>query len=208
MTSRQARLALVLGCTAAAMLLSFLLVLALATVLPAFHATSHTNPRYVLRAPQLDTGLKEAMRLGQESVPELVKHMVEHGTEPVKASVKTAFTDGVHTEYLWVQVSGVLTDGFLGTLAAQPAYLRSVHRGQPLIVPLNEVVDWSLSVAGEPSRGNFTTCHLAALPGQGDLQALVSQEPSFCAWADAYGKLHGKRTSTGGVGSAPALSNV
>jgi uncharacterized protein YegJ (DUF2314 family) len=77
------------------------------------------------------------------------------GTEDFK--LKVALQDGELSEHFWVTPFAPSGDGFEGTLASDPALLKSVKAGQRIRFTRDDVADWGYRKDGH-QVGNYTIC--------------------------------------------------
>lgn len=70
--------------------------------------------------------------------------------------IKAPFSDGEHTEYMWVSVSAIENQIVYGLLENSPAHVKDVKEGCIVRVPVHEVSDWLCVIRGE-AVGGFTT---------------------------------------------------
>lgn len=69
--------------------------------------------------------------------------------------VKGPFTDGTHTEFMWVQPTAVEGETIRGLLANDPFQVRGLRQGKAVEIAFGDVSDWVYGKDGEPV-GMFT----------------------------------------------------
>lgn len=77
------------------------------------------------------------------------------GTEGFR--LKVAVQEGEQTEHFWVTPFTPTADGFEGTLAGDPAVLKSLKSGQRIHFTKDDVADWGYRKDGH-QVGNYTMC--------------------------------------------------
>lgn len=77
------------------------------------------------------------------------------GTQDFK--LKVAVQEGDQTEHFWVTPFTPTVDGFEGTLAGDPAVLKSLKSGQRIHFTRDDVADWSYRKDGH-QVGSYTMC--------------------------------------------------
>jgi uncharacterized protein YegJ (DUF2314 family) len=101
--------------------------------------------------PRMLAAVAEARRRWPEFVAAFQKC-----ADPAKPFViKARFTDGAHTEFMWVSVRKIEPDRIYGRLENAPAELRNVREGDEVVVPLSDLNDWLCEVDGK-ATGGFT----------------------------------------------------
>jgi len=74
--------------------------------------------------------------------------------------VKAPFSEGEHTEFIWVDVTAIEGDVIRGTLGNDPVHLKQVKLGDTVEVGLADLNDWAY-VDGDEAHGGFTLKVLA-----------------------------------------------
>ena len=69
--------------------------------------------------------------------------------------VKGPFTDGTHTEFMWVQPTSIERETIHGLLANDPFQVRGLRQGKAVAIAFADVSDWVYGKDGEPV-GMFT----------------------------------------------------
>jgi uncharacterized protein YegJ (DUF2314 family) len=100
--------------------------------------------------PRLQAAVAEARRRW----PEFVEAFERRAPEQV-FSVKAPFTEGDHTEWMWVVVSSVDDEKIEGTLGNDPVNVRDLHENDRVSVHVTEVGDWVYQ-RGEDLVGGFS----------------------------------------------------
>ena len=101
-----------------------------------------------------DPRMVEATAEARRRLPEFVAAfhtMSDYGSFLVKGP----FTDGTHTEFMWVQSTEIAGETIRGTLMNEPFQVRGVRQGATVEVSFGAVSDWGY-VGPEGSVGLFT----------------------------------------------------
>lgn len=69
--------------------------------------------------------------------------------------IKAAFTDGEHTEYMWVEVTDILIGIVTGFLRSSPVQVTGLVQDEEVIVNVGDISDW-IAVMNGKTIGNFT----------------------------------------------------
>lgn len=101
-----------------------------------------------------DPALQEAARIAKRTRGKFDEAFVRR--EGQNFSVKGIFSDNGQREAIWVRVTKLTDDGYLGELADRPKYLKGVEKGQITHILRDEIVDWMVQ-AQEGIYGAFTT---------------------------------------------------
>jgi uncharacterized protein YegJ (DUF2314 family) len=70
-------------------------------------------------------------------------------------SVKSEFTEGDASEFIWVEVTAIENDVVYGKLGNEPVALNKLKLGQTVRVPRAELNDW-MYMKGDKIQGGFT----------------------------------------------------
>lgn len=104
--------------------------------------------------PELIAAMTQARRRLHEFESELASKIVIRGQKN-PFLIKAPFTDGMETEYLWVEVIEITNGKAEGYLASEPVNLRNYVKDEQVSVPVGLISDWMMMRNGEPV-GNFT----------------------------------------------------
>lgn len=111
--------------------------------------------------PRMTAVVAEARRRWPEFVEAFQKC-----TNPDKPFViKARFTDGAHTEFMWVSVRKIEPEKIYGRLENAPVELVNVHEGDEVVVPLSDLNDWLCEIDGK-TEGGFTLKAIAEITGR------------------------------------------
>jgi len=88
-----------------------------------------------------DPRLLAAVAEAQRRWPEFLLAF-QHRDPNQTFSVKTPFTDGEHTEWMWVVVSSIREELLEGSLGNTPFDVRNIHEGDRVTVRVAEIGDW------------------------------------------------------------------
>jgi len=102
-----------------------------------------------------DEQMQEAVEQARASWPQFVRAFEERGDDHPPFLVKSPFTDGANTEFMWLEVQSIENGVIYGKLGNEPVNVRNVHEGQTVRTPVDELNDWMCVVEGEP-QGGFT----------------------------------------------------
>lgn len=104
-----------------------------------------------------DTEMNDAIQLAQSTLDDFLKLYANptKGTSGFKVKVKV--TDSHGSEHMWVEPFKQNESGFIGTLANNPDYVRSVKLGQQLKFLRSDISDWGYVQDGK-QKGIFTVC--------------------------------------------------
>lgn len=111
----------------------------------------------VFKAVQGDPDMVEAIRQARATLDTFLAAAADRppGTQDFK--VKVALQEGEQTEHFWVTSFFVTPDGFEGTLAGDPAVLKSLKAGQRIRFTKDDVADWGYRKDGH-QVGSYTMC--------------------------------------------------
>lgn len=99
--------------------------------------------------PRMTAAVAEARRRWPEFVEAFQKC-----TNPDKPfMIKARFTDGAHTEFMWVSVRNIEPEKIYGRLENTPAELSNVREGDEAVVPLNDLNDWLCEIDSKAEAG-------------------------------------------------------
>lgn len=102
--------------------------------------------------PEMQAAVAEARRRWPDFVSAFEKRdLYDHSPFMIKAP----FTDGTHTEFMWVQVTGMENQIVYGTLENTPANVSAVEEGDIVRVKVGEINDWLCTIEGDMA-GAFT----------------------------------------------------
>jgi uncharacterized protein YegJ (DUF2314 family) len=101
-----------------------------------------------------DPRMKAAEEEAKRTWPEFVEAFRKKDGETF--SVKVPITVGEHTEFIWVNVTGLEPDYIHGTLGNDPVSLEGMKLGDVVEVPVKDLNDWGIMRRGE-LVGCFTT---------------------------------------------------
>lgn len=134
-----------------------------------------------------DAGMNAAMRMGRESLPEMLRLLEKDSDVAVAAIVKLRYEAGEHAEYIWAQLSHETEEGLVAQLQSDPVLdIGDYRKGSFVLVDVSKIVDWSFRSERTSYRGDFTGCYLIS---QGKHPALAKGEDR-CTWAEAYRNRH------------------
>lgn len=105
-----------------------------------------------LKTPAYLAAVAEAKRRW----PEFAKNFRDHGTTRGPFIVKAKFTSGEQSEFLWMEVMGVMPGKITGVLKTSPTKLPMGLEGDQVTVPLTEMVDWVYPDEEGEKVGAFT----------------------------------------------------
>jgi len=101
-----------------------------------------------------DPRLTAAVAEARTRWPEFVAAF-QRATDREAFIVKGPFTDGTHTEFMWIQVTEIDPDAVHGILMNKPFKVRGIRAGSAVSVPVPEINDWLYAENDEP-HGAFT----------------------------------------------------
>lgn len=104
--------------------------------------------------------MTEARRRFHEFEEEFASRLVIKGQKN-PFIVKAPFTDGTHTEYMWVEVLELTGGKIRGHLMSTPVEVKDLVQDEEVTVPVGLISDWLMVRNGEPV-GNFTGQVIAA----------------------------------------------
>ena len=73
-----------------------------------------------------------------------------------KFAVKAPFTEGEHTEFMWIMVTALEGDQILGTLENEPVEMKRLRYGSKVSVRCADLNDWVVSDGQDVQAGGFT----------------------------------------------------
>jgi uncharacterized protein YegJ (DUF2314 family) len=96
----------------------------------------------VTSVPDDDPRMNAAIAKARETVSTFIAALQSAGAGQSQFNVKMAFTDGTHTEHMWL--SPVSCDGkiFHGTVQNDPANVSNVKLGQQASIEPSKLSDW------------------------------------------------------------------
>jgi uncharacterized protein YegJ (DUF2314 family) len=115
-------------------------------IAPALGAAEDTDPIPVekrvnpIRASDQEIGA--ARQQARDAIAEFKRRLAEPPASQTDISLKAAFTDGEHTEHMWLIDVETTARGFRGILVSTPVNLDHPKRGDTVEVTLEEVSDW------------------------------------------------------------------
>jgi uncharacterized protein YegJ (DUF2314 family) len=107
--------------------------------------------------PRMIAAVAEAKRRW----PEFVEAFMENTDTDVIFSIKTEFTEGEKSEFMWVEITRIDGDTIHGVLGNHPNELRNIKLGDEVTVNLADLNDWTYFKNGE-LIGGFTLEAIAA----------------------------------------------
>lgn len=110
-------------------------------------------------AASKEAALSAAMREARRRFPELEAAFRESAIRPEPFLLKSAFSDGVHTEYMWSEIVEITPTRIIGILRSAPMKVTGYREGQDVVIPVEEVADWIAhreTPGGRQTFGNFT----------------------------------------------------
>lgn len=122
---------------------------------------AHASPAQSARAHAplaSDPAIAAAERAAIAKLPEFRNALARaQETGAHHFEVEAVMTEGALSERIWLSDVRAAAGGFQGAVSANPKLLKSVHRGQPLSVATEDIVDWayydrSRAVGGETRR--------------------------------------------------------
>lgn len=115
----------------------------------------------VIDVEEDDAAMQAAVAEARRRWPEFVDAFENRDPDAeTPFSVKVPFTDGEHTEFMWVEVSGIENDVIYGTLGNEPVNVRNVAIGDRVRANVEDLGDW-LYVADDEAVGGFSIRMLA-----------------------------------------------
>ena len=113
------------------------------------------EPPAVLAVPHGgDDRLAAAVAEARRRWPEFVQAFEQRNGEEHFA-VKMPFSEGDHTEYLWIEVSAIENDFVYGKLGNKPVHVRRLNEGDSVRARTADLNDWAYIRRGKP-HGMFT----------------------------------------------------
>ncbi len=116
---------------------------------------------HTVQATADDDELERIAEQARASLPEFV--MAYESGDGESFCVKAPFTDGKKTEHMWVRITEIADDGFVGELGNAPA-IKGYREGQIVSVPIDDIEDWIFLRDGEMVGGESSKL-LAARQG-------------------------------------------
>lgn len=120
--------------------------------------------------------MRKAFKVARESLDEFLKLSTEKSALRANHALKVAITEGLKTEYFWVD--GFETKGgdkFIGRINNDPNLVKNVEYGQRYEFSRSQIVDWVyLDRMRGKMVGNFTFC--ALLTQESKEQAAAAKE--------------------------------
>jgi uncharacterized protein YegJ (DUF2314 family) len=102
-----------------------------------------------------DQEMAAAMRRAQETLPLFAAALADERPGTRAFAIKKAYSDGKHTEYIWLSRVVRSGEGFEATVDNTPVWLSDVKVGSRAMVERNDVVDW-MFVENGTLVGGFT----------------------------------------------------
>lgn len=102
-----------------------------------------------------DTELIAAMDEARRRFGEFEDAFAERGPDGRPFAIKAAFSDGDHTEHMWVEVTAIEAGRVLGFLRSSPVNIRGLTQDQRVTVNVTDISDW-IGVSNGKPIGNFT----------------------------------------------------
>jgi uncharacterized protein YegJ (DUF2314 family) len=110
----------------------------------------------VLTVSEDDPEMQAAVQQARKRWPEFVAAFEKRNEqEESPFLIKAPFSDNEHTEFMWVEVTGIENDVIYGVLENIPANVQTVSEGQVVRVKVADLNDWMCMIDGSPA-GAFT----------------------------------------------------
>ena len=109
-----------------------------------------------------DSDLKTAVAEARRRWPEFVQAFRDRKSDQ-PFSVKAPFTDGVHTEWMWVMVSEIRGETVEGELGNSPVDVKKLREGDLVQVQAKEIGDWIYADEKRPPRRRLYRCSVSKI---------------------------------------------
>lgn len=113
---------------------------------PAHAAESKTVTNNVVAYTTQNEEIAKSRRLAAESLSKFDARF--RANKPGTYSVKFPLTQNGETEHIWLQVSEISSNHYVGRLANAPVNGKKYKRGQHMTVPRDHVEDWMIMHSG------------------------------------------------------------
>jgi uncharacterized protein YegJ (DUF2314 family) len=100
-----------------------------------------------------------AIQQAQSSLGEFLEIVAKPPKGASEFRLKVRITDSYGTEHFWVMPFKATGSGFVGILADEPEYVKSVKYGQKITFTRSDITDWGYKLNGK-QKGSFTVCVL------------------------------------------------
>ena len=127
--------------------------------LPPTLAQEQRDHNEIVRVPQEDPDMREAIAKAQASLDDFLKVWKQRPVNTSNFKLKVKITEGDATEHFWVQPFREDGRGFAGRLANEPKLVHNVKNGQMVRFSREEITDWGYVKEGH-QIGSFTVCAL------------------------------------------------
>jgi len=115
-----------------------------------------TNDK-VLKAVHGDPDMEQAIRQARGTLDTFLAAAAVRAPGTQDFKLKVALQEGDQTEHFWVTPFNATANGFEGTLAGDPAVLKSLKSGQRVHFTKDDVADWGYRKDGH-QIGSYTMC--------------------------------------------------
>jgi uncharacterized protein YegJ (DUF2314 family) len=99
-------------------------------------------PPPVVSFKEDDAAMNAAIQKARGSVQEFIAAFQNPKPTQTDFSIKAKFTDGIHSEHMWVTELRFDGKAFSGKIGNDPAKLKNVRFGSPCTIAPNEISDW------------------------------------------------------------------
>ena len=124
-------------------LIAFLLITS-AIIISCNRKTSKTDDPTVT-APANDPELEMAKNKAQSNLAVFVNSFQEHSNDTVyEYAIKADFTQNGEHEHMWISVSKINNDQFIGTLGNDPQFITNMKFGDPITLTKKQIEDWMI----------------------------------------------------------------
>jgi uncharacterized protein YegJ (DUF2314 family) len=108
----------------------------------------------VVKVSPADPRMRRAVAEARKRWPEFVSAFERRSADQL-FSIRAAFGDGEHTEFMWVGVSAIENEVIYGKLGNEPLRVRGMNAGETVKVRVGDMNDWMFT-EGKTMRGGFT----------------------------------------------------
>src|SRR5262245_998947 len=140
--------------------ISLVILVSLLLGLPACKRTSNNSGPVeregeppIFRVDDDDPAMKQAIGEASSTSDVFVKHLQKPAAEQSYFSVKGSFTDGKHTEHMWLSDVSFKDGEFHGKIGNEPNNLSKPKLGDSVKFAKGEISDWMIIEGGELRGG-------------------------------------------------------
>ena len=102
-----------------------------------------------------DSAYLYAVKKAQESLDNFIELLNNKTSNKLRFHIKSQFSDGEHTEHMWLVADTIQNGIFTATLDNVPKYLRNIGYQDTVEVSRTDVEDWIVYDGDSMVLGNF-----------------------------------------------------